>query len=107
MFFAVLIFGVLMFQAADGPRSLAGLLGPPVVLVALLALGLSVPVAIRRRIPVRSLVIVLAGCLVTLIIGAIRSPGARSCRWRWCCTWSRQPAAGRSRWPAWPGRWDC
>jgi len=35
----------------------------------LLALGLSVPVAIRRRVPVRSLVIVLAGCLVILIIG--------------------------------------
>jgi len=65
----VLIFGVLMSRAADGPRSLAGLLGPRGALLALLALGLSVPVALRRRIPVRSLVIVLAGCLITMIIG--------------------------------------
>ncbi len=68
-FCAVLIFGVLMSRAADGPRSLGGLLGPRGALLALLALGLSVPVALRRRIPARSLVIVLAGCLITMIIG--------------------------------------
>jgi signal transduction histidine kinase len=46
-----------------------GVLGPRGFLLALLALCLSVPVAIRRRVPVRSLAIVLAGCLVTLVIG--------------------------------------
>jgi signal transduction histidine kinase len=65
-FCAVLIFGVLAFQTSTGPREL---LSPRVALLAVLALGLSVPVAVRRRVPVRSLVIVLAGCLVTLIIG--------------------------------------
>ncbi len=68
-FCAVLIFGVLMSRAADGPGVLGGLLGPRGALLAVLALALSVPVALRRRIPVRSLVIVLAGCLITMIIG--------------------------------------
>jgi len=61
----VLIFGVL-WHSADGARAL---LFPRGALLAVLALGLSVPVAIRRRVPVRSLVIVLAGCLVTLVVG--------------------------------------
>ena len=63
------MFGFLVFHPANGPRSLGGLLAPRDVLLAVLALGLSVPVAIRRRVPVRSLAIVLAGCLVTLVIG--------------------------------------
>jgi signal transduction histidine kinase len=62
---AVLIFGVL-WHSADGARAL---LFPRGALLAVLALGLSIPVAIRRRVPVRSLVIVLAGCLVTLVVG--------------------------------------
>ena len=61
----MLIFGVL-WHSADGARAL---LFPRGALLAVLALGLSVPVAIRRRVPVRSLVIVLAGCLVTLVVG--------------------------------------
>jgi signal transduction histidine kinase len=61
----VLIFGVL-WHSADGARAL---LFPRGALLAVLALGLSIPVAIRRRVPVRSLVIVLAGCLVTLVVG--------------------------------------
>ena len=65
----MLIFGVLFFHQSDGARTLLGALGPRGFLLALLALGLSVPVAIRRRVPVRSLAIVLAGCLVTLVIG--------------------------------------
>ncbi len=67
--FAVLMFGFLVVHPANGPRSLGGLLAPRDILLAVLALGLSVPVAIRRRVPVRSLAIVLAGCLVTLVIG--------------------------------------
>jgi signal transduction histidine kinase len=68
-FCAVLLFVVLISQDRSGAGSLVGLLAPRDVLLGLLALGLSVPVAIRRRVPVRSLVIVLAGCLVILIIG--------------------------------------
>jgi signal transduction histidine kinase len=68
-FCAVLLFVVLIAQDRSGARSLVGLLAPRDALLGLLALGLSVPVAIRRRVPVRSLVIVLAGCLVILIIG--------------------------------------
>jgi signal transduction histidine kinase len=68
-FCAVLLFVVLISQDRSGARSLVGLLAPRDALLGLLALGLSVPVAIRRRVPVRSLVIVLAGCLVILIIG--------------------------------------
>ncbi len=63
------MFGFLVVHPANGPRSLGGLLAPRDILLAVLALGLSVPVAIRRRVPVRSLAIVLAGCLVTLVIG--------------------------------------
>ena len=63
------MFGFLVVHPANGPRSLGGLLAPRDVLLGVLALGLSVPVAIRRRVPVRSLAIVLAGCLVTLVIG--------------------------------------
>ncbi|MDX6339673.1 MAG: hypothetical protein QOG05_7013 [Streptosporangiaceae bacterium] len=68
-FCAVLLFVVLISQDRSGAGSLVGLLAPRDVLLGLLALGLSVPVAIRRRVPVRSLVVVLAGCLVILIIG--------------------------------------
>ncbi len=68
-FCAVLLFVVLVSQDRSGARSLVGLLAPRDALLGLLALGLSVPVAIRRRVPGRSLVIVLAGCLVILIIG--------------------------------------
>ena len=63
---AILIFAVLSFHTADSGRQL---LGPRGALVAVLALGLSIPVAIRRRVPLRSLVIVLAGCLFTLVVG--------------------------------------
>jgi signal transduction histidine kinase len=65
---AVFIFAVL-FHSTDGAGIRVGLPAPRGALVAVLAIGLSVPVAIRRRVPVRSLVIVLAGCLVTLVIG--------------------------------------
>src|SRR5712671_4938488 len=68
-FCAVLLFVVLVSQDRSGAGNLVGLLAPRDALLGLLALGLSVPVAIRRRVPVRSLVIVLAGCLVILIIG--------------------------------------
>jgi len=61
----VLIFAVLFHSA----HLQVGLLGPRGALLALLAIALSFPVAIRRRLPVRSLVIVLAGCLATLVIG--------------------------------------
>jgi signal transduction histidine kinase len=71
VFFAVLIFAVLAFHSS-GPREV---MSPRYVLLALLALGLSVPVAIRRRVPVRSLLIVLAGCLIILIIGGSITQG--------------------------------
>jgi signal transduction histidine kinase len=66
---AVIIFGVL-FQSRygagfDGRRLITP--GWPVLLV--LAIGLSLPVAIRRRAPARALLLVLAACLVTLILG--------------------------------------
>ena len=59
-----------LFHATVGSRSLLGVLSPrEAPLAAVLAIALAVPVAIRRRVPVRSLLIVLAGCLITLIIG--------------------------------------
>ena len=65
-----------LFHATVGSRSLVGALSPrDALLAAVLAIALSVPVAIRRRLPVRSLVIVLAGCLVTLAIGGQLTPG--------------------------------
>ncbi|MGH3070266.1 MAG: sensor histidine kinase, partial [Streptosporangiaceae bacterium] len=67
-FCAVLIFA-LLFHSTDGARVQVGLPAPRGALLAVLAIGLSFPVAIRRRLPVRSLVIVLAGCLITLAIG--------------------------------------
>jgi signal transduction histidine kinase len=67
-FCAVLIFAIL-FHSTDGARAQVGLPAPRGALLAVLAIGLSFPVAIRRRVPVRALVIVLAGCLATLVIG--------------------------------------
>ena len=67
-FCAVLIFAVL-FHSTDGARVQVGLPAPRGALLAVLAIGLSFPVAIRRRLPVRALVIVLAGCVATLVIG--------------------------------------
>ena len=67
-FCAVLIFAAL-FHSANGTHLQVGLLAPRGALLALLAATLSFPVAIRRRLPVRSLVIVLAGCLATLVVG--------------------------------------
>jgi signal transduction histidine kinase len=68
VFCAVFIFAVL-FHSTDGARIQVGLLAPRGALLALLAIGLSFPVAIRRRLPVRALVIVLAGCVATLAVG--------------------------------------
>ena len=62
------IFAVL-FHSVGGAHLQVALVGPRGALLALLAIALSFPVAIRRRLPVRSLVIVLAGCLATLVIG--------------------------------------
>jgi signal transduction histidine kinase len=65
-----------LFHATVGSGSLVGVQSPrDALLAAVLAIALSVPVAIRRRFPVRSLVIVLAGCLVTLAIGGQLTPG--------------------------------
>ncbi len=65
----VVIFASL-FHATVGSRTLLGVLSPrEAPLAAVLALALAVPVAIRRRVPVRALVIVLAGCVVTLVLG--------------------------------------
>jgi len=72
----VLIF-VALFHASTGSRSAIGLLAPrDGLLAAVLAIGLSVPVAIRRRVPVRALVIVLACCLAALVVGGgiVRGP---------------------------------
>ena len=65
----VLVFGSL-FHATVGSRSLVGVLSPrDAPLAAVLAIALAVPVAIRRRVPVRALVIVLAACVATLAAG--------------------------------------
>jgi signal transduction histidine kinase len=59
-----------LFHATVGSRTLLGVLSPrEAPLAAVLAITLAVPVAIRRRIPVRALVIVLAACVVTLAAG--------------------------------------
>ena len=58
------------FHATVGSQSLFGVLSPrDAPLAAVLAIALAVPVAIRRRVPVRALVIVLAACVVTLAAG--------------------------------------
>jgi signal transduction histidine kinase len=58
------------FHATVGSRSLFGVLSPrDAPLAAVLAIALAVPVAIRRRVPVRALVIVLAACVATLAVG--------------------------------------
>jgi signal transduction histidine kinase len=60
-----------LFHATVGSRSLLGVLSPrDTPLAAVLAIALAVPVAIRRRVPVRALVIVLAACVATLAVGA-------------------------------------
>jgi signal transduction histidine kinase len=60
-----------LFHATVGSRSLLGVLSPrEAPLAAVLAIALAVPVAIRRRVPVRALVIVLAACVATLAVGA-------------------------------------
>jgi signal transduction histidine kinase len=71
---AAVICGVVVFasffHATVGSRSLFGVLSPrDAPLAAVLAIALAVPVAIRRRVPVRALVIVLAACVVTLAVG--------------------------------------
>jgi signal transduction histidine kinase len=66
--FAVITFAVLAHASVRSGNQV-GILAPRDALLALLALVLCVPVAVRRRVPIRSLVIVLAGCLATLIIG--------------------------------------
>ena len=59
-----------LFHATVGSRSLLGVLSPrEAPLAAVLAIALAVPVAIRRRVPVRALVIVLAACVATLAVG--------------------------------------
>ena len=66
----VLVFAS-FFHATVGSRSLFGVLSPrDAPLAALLAIALAIPVAIRRRVPVRALVIVLAACVATLAVGA-------------------------------------
>ena len=58
------------FHATVGSQSLFGVVSPrDAPLAAVLAIALAVPVAIRRRVPVRALVIVLAACVVTLAAG--------------------------------------
>ena len=58
------------FHATVGSQSLFGVLSPrDAPLAAVLAIALAVPVAIRRRVPVRALVIVLAACVATLAVG--------------------------------------
>ena len=58
------------FHATVGSQSLLGVLSPrDAPLAAVLAVALAVPVAIRRRVPVRALVIVLAACVATLAVG--------------------------------------
>jgi signal transduction histidine kinase len=65
----VLVFAS-FFHATVGSRSLFGVLSPrDAPLAAVLAIALAVPVAIRRRVPVRALVIVLAACVATLAVG--------------------------------------
>jgi signal transduction histidine kinase len=65
----VLVFAS-FFHARTGSGPLFGVLSPrDAPLAAVLAIALAVPVAIRRRVPVRALVIVLAACVVTLAIG--------------------------------------
>jgi signal transduction histidine kinase len=65
----VLVFAS-FFHATVGSQSLLGVLSPrEAPLAAVLAVALAVPVAIRRRVPVRALVIVLAACVVTLAVG--------------------------------------
>ncbi len=68
-FCGLLIFGVL-FSGRNGPHSFMRLLSAPSLLAALLALGLAAPVAFRRRAPGRSLTVVLALWVVTLVSGA-------------------------------------
>ena len=59
-----------LFHATVGSQSLLGVLSPrEAPLAAVLAIALAVPVAIRRRVPVRALVIVLAACVATLAVG--------------------------------------
>ena len=72
---AVIIFGML-FQARsgtgfDGRR----LVTPDWPLLLLLAIGLSLPVAIRRRAPAQAMLLVLAACAVTLILGGAITRG--------------------------------
>jgi signal transduction histidine kinase len=72
---AVIIFG-LLFQSRsgtgfDGRR----LVTPEWPLLLLLAIGLSLPVAIRRRAPAHALLLVLAACAVTLILGGAITRG--------------------------------
>ena len=58
------------FHATVGSQSLFGVLSPrDAPLAAVLAIALAVPVAIRRRVPVRALVMVLAACVATLAVG--------------------------------------
>jgi signal transduction histidine kinase len=65
----VVVFGS-FFHATVGSQSLLGVLSPrDAPLAAVLAVALAVPVAIRRRVPVRALVIVLAACVATLAVG--------------------------------------
>ena len=65
---AVIIYSVL-FKGTGGGRLQVTVAGARGWLPLLLALGLAVPVAARRRRPVRSLVIVLIGCAVVLLVG--------------------------------------
>jgi signal transduction histidine kinase len=66
---AVIIFG-LLFHFGDSARFEVPRLGTAGwLLVLMLAIALSFPVAIRRRAPARALALVLAACVVTLILG--------------------------------------
>jgi signal transduction histidine kinase len=65
----VLVFAS-FFHARTGSGPLFGVLSPrDTLLAAVLAIALSVPVAIRRRVPVRALIVVLAACVATLAVG--------------------------------------
>ncbi len=65
---AALIFGVLFHANRGAHFRIAVVPAGAWVLPVLLAIGLSVPVALRRRAPTRSLVVVLIGCLLILAL---------------------------------------
>ena len=66
---AVIIFGLLYHGGRAGPSPVSGWLARDLV-PPLLAAGLAIPVAIRRRDPVFSLVLVLVACAAVIVLGS-------------------------------------